>query len=345
MRFGAHYLPTYVPQLDGSGQDFYRKMLEQIVEMDRLGFDDVWMTEHHFHVYGGLVPHPPTFLAAAAQATQRIHLGSAISVLPLHNPLMVAESYAMVDVISGGRLEFGLGRGSALKEFAEFKISHDDSATRMREAVEIIRQAWGDERFSFHGELFDYDDMDVQPKPVQRPHPPFWVGASRSDGTFIWAGEQGFNLMTLPYMYEGDVLREWVDHYREHLVGAGHHPSSREVLGKFHIYVAESDAKAREEAMPYLQNYRDIAGQRNSGLVAGTGGRIDLDEQIRRGDVIAGDPQRVIDVIHQWRERLGLTTISGTVFFGGMPQELALRNIRLFAERVIPAFARAGAAA
>jgi alkanesulfonate monooxygenase SsuD/methylene tetrahydromethanopterin reductase-like flavin-dependent oxidoreductase (luciferase family) len=215
----------------------------------------------------------------------------------------------------------------------------------MREAVEIIRKAWDDGPFSFTGELFDYDNLNVLPKPVQRPHPPIWVGASRSDGTFRWAGEQGFNLMTLPYMYEPEVLREWVDHYREQLVANGYDPATREILGKFHIYVAESDAKAREEALPYLQNYRDIANARNSGNVAGTGGRLDIDEQIRRGDVIAGDPQRVIDVIHQWRERLGFTTISGTIFFGGMPQELALKNIRLFAERVIPAFARTPASA
>ncbi len=345
MRFGAHYLPTYVPRLDGSGVDFYRKMIEQMIELDRLGYDDVWVTEHHFHVYGGMVSSPPTFLAAVAQATQRIHLGVAISVLPLHNPLQVAESYAAVDVISNGRLEFGVGRGSTLKEFASFKISHDDSATRMREAVHIILKAWEDGPFDFHGELFDYENIEVLPKPVQRPHPPIWVGASRSDDTFRWAGEQGYHLMTLPYMYEPEVLQHWIGVYRDALVAAGHDPATREILGKFHIYVAESDRKAREEAMPYLANYRDIANERNAGNVAGTGGRLDLDEQIRRGDVIAGDPERVIEVINLWRERLGLTTISGTVFFGGMPQELALRNIRLFADRVMPAFAPAASPA
>ncbi len=345
MRFGAHYLPTYVPELDGSGADFYRKMIEQMQELDRLGDADVWVTEHHFDVYGGMISTPPAFLAAVAQATQRIHLGVAISVLPLHNPLQVAESYAAVDVISGGRLEFGLGRGSTLREFAGFKISHDDSPTRMRESAEIVLKAWGDGPFTFHGELFDYEDIDVLPKPVQRPHPTIWVGASRSDGTFRWAGDHGFNLMTLPYMYDPPVLKEWVDHYRESLVAAGHNPSTRDILGKFHIYVADSDAKAREEALPYLQNYRDIANRRNSGNIAGAGGQFDLDEQILRGDVIAGDPQRVIEVIHQWRERLGLTTISGTVFFGGMPQDMALRNIRLFAERVMPAFAPAASPA
>ena len=112
MRFGGHYLPTWVPELDGDAGTFYGRMFEQFELLDALGFDDVWVTEHHFHEYGGTISNPPTFLAAAARGTQRIHLGIAVSVLPLHNPLQIAEAYGMVDVISGGRLEFEIGRAS-----------------------------------------------------------------------------------------------------------------------------------------------------------------------------------------------------------------------------------------
>ena len=111
MKFGAHYLPTYVPDLDGPYPEFYRRMFEQAEELDKLGFDHIWVTEHHFGDYGGSIPHPPTFLSAVARGTRRIRLGVAISVLPLHNPVEVAESYAMVDVISNGRLDFGVGKG------------------------------------------------------------------------------------------------------------------------------------------------------------------------------------------------------------------------------------------
>src|SRR5919205_1173468 len=142
MRFGAHYNPTYIAELDGTPAEFYRRMFEQIELLDALGFDDAWVTEHHFLEYGGLLPHPPTFLAAAARTTRRIHLGVAVSVLPLHNPLQVAEEYAMVDVISNGRLEFGVGRGSTLGDFHGLRISVDDSAPRMKEATELIRAAW-----------------------------------------------------------------------------------------------------------------------------------------------------------------------------------------------------------
>ena len=96
MKFGAHFLPTYVPELDGPVTEFYRRIFDQIEELERLGFDRVWVTEHHFGDYGGSIPHPPTFLSAVACRTSRIRLGVAVAVLPLNNPLCLAESYGMV---------------------------------------------------------------------------------------------------------------------------------------------------------------------------------------------------------------------------------------------------------
>jgi natural product biosynthesis luciferase-like monooxygenase protein len=346
MRFGAHYLPTYIPELDGTPAEFYRRMFEQMELLDAVGFDDIWVTEHHFNEYGGMISNPPTFLAAVARTTQRAHLGVAISVLPFHNPLLIAEAYGMVDVISNGRLELGIGRGSTPREYGGFGLTQDDSPTRMREAGEIIESAWSNETLEYHGQIFNYGPVRVLPKPVQRPHPPIWVGASRSDDTFRWAGKKGFNLMTLPYMYEPDQLKYWIDIYRDSLVEAGHDPSTREILGKFHVYVAESDSKAREEAQPYLANYERVTRMSNtSGHPAANGvirDRHDIEHEIKTGNVIAGDPTRVIEIIEGWREALGLTTISGTIFFGGLPQELTLRNIRMYAEKVMPHF-RTGA--
>lgn len=345
MRFGAHYLPTYVAALDGSFPEFYRRMFEQIRELDALGLDDVWVTEHHFNEYGGAISDPSTFLAAAAAHTSRIHLGIAIVTLPLHNPLQVAESYAMVDVISNGRLEFGIGRGSTRGEFANFGVGYDDSRQRMVESMQIIEQAWSQEAVTFHGEIFDYDDVRMFPRPVQQPHPPIWVGASRSDDTFRWAGSHGYNLMTLPYMYKPAALREQIEIYRDALVEAGYDPATREILGKFHIYVAESHETARRECEGYLNTYGEIANARNAANPNfGVERRVrDFESQVAEGNVIAGDARRCIEIIEGWREKLGLTTISGTFYFGGMPQELALKNIRLFAAEVIPAFQPAAA--
>src|SRR5947208_1641101 len=180
-------------------------MFAQMQELDALGYDDVWITEHHFHEYGGMIPDPATFLSAVATRTRRIHLGIAIVILPLHNPLKVAESYAMVDLISGGRLEFGIGRGNP-PELEAFDVPVAEGPRRFREAWEVIEQGWSDEPIDFEGETWAFNGVRVLPKPIQRPHPTVWVAANRSDDTFRWAGEKGFHLMTLPYSHDPVVL-------------------------------------------------------------------------------------------------------------------------------------------
>jgi len=335
MKFGAHFLPTYVPELDGPLTEFYRRMFEQIEELERLGFDRAWVTEHHFGDYGGAIPHPPTFLSAVACRTSRIRLGVAIAVLPLNNPVYLAESYGMVDVVSNGRLDFGIGKGSEPIEYVRFGARREEATQRMTEGTEILRQAWSDEPVNFHGEFFDYDNVRVLPKPVQRPHPPIWVGATRTEETFRWAGENGFNLMTIPFVHPTiGALHGLVETYRAALGRAAHDSATRQVLAKFHIYVSDSLEQGIREASPYMKNYSAIhaAVDPNRKL---TNRDIVLD--MERGFIIVGDPQRCIDTIRRWHEEAGLTTFSFTFHFGGMPQEMALKNIRLFAERVMPA--------
>jgi alkanesulfonate monooxygenase SsuD/methylene tetrahydromethanopterin reductase-like flavin-dependent oxidoreductase (luciferase family) len=209
----------------------------------------------------------------------------------------------------------------------------------MYEGVEVMLQAWSDQPVNFHGEFFNYENVPVFPKPVQRPHPGFWVGCARSEDSFRWAGEHGFHLMTLPYLYrEKGALPALVKVYHDALAKAGH-GADTEILGKFHIYVSSSLESAIDEATPYLNNYVDVhhaadPDRKEVGLLVQRDARTQLSE----GFVIAGDPQRCVDTIQRWADETGLTTISGTFHFGGMPQELALRNIRLFAEKVMPAF-------
>ena len=340
MKFGSHYLPTYVADLDGSVGEFYQKMFGQMEEMDRLGYDHIWVTEHHFAHYGGDLPHPPTFMSAIARTTKRIRLGVAINVLPLHNPIDVAESYAMVDIISNGRLDFGVGKGSEAHEYKKYRVDQTQSTGRMYEGVKILLQAWSDKPVSFKGEFFNYENVPVYPKPVQRPHPRFWVGCARTADSFRWAGENGFHLMTLPYVYrDPQMLPGFIKTYRDNLAKAGHDVSKRDILGKFHIYVSNSLDDAIREAEPYLINYFDVhkaadPDRKEPGLLT----QRDAKTQLEQGFVLAGDPKRVADTIRKWSEETGLTTISGTFHFGGMPQELAMKNIRLFAEKVMPEF-------
>ncbi|MBM2812622.1 MAG: class flavin-dependent oxidoreductase [Chloroflexi bacterium] len=342
MHFGAHYLPAYVPELDGTPSEFYGKLFAQAEVLDDLGFEHLWVTEHHFHEYGGMIPDPPTFLAAVARGTKRIHLGVAVSVIPFHNPLQLAESYAMVDVISNGRLELGLGRGTTLPEFAEFRVSRDDSPTRLKETGEILLQAWSGEPVNFEGEIYQYSNVRVLPRPVQQP-PRVWVGASRTDGTFRWAGEMGFHLMTLPYMYGAEHLTQSVAAYKEGLASGGHDFSKKEFLGKFHVFVADSRADA-ERAVPYLANYGALSSVRSPQGNTPTRRAKSLEDSVAKGEIIVGDPDTCIDIIKYWQDTFGITTITGTFFFGGMPQDMAIKNIQMFAKEVMPAFATAGVA-
>jgi alkanesulfonate monooxygenase SsuD/methylene tetrahydromethanopterin reductase-like flavin-dependent oxidoreductase (luciferase family) len=335
MKFGIHILPTYMPDLEGPLPDFYQQMFDQIVEVEKLGFDQAWVTEHHFGGYGGTLPHPPTFLSAVACKTSRIRLGVAVAVLPLHNPLQLAESYAMADVISHGRLDFGIGKGSEPIEFRKFGANRDEATKRFMESTEVIRQAWSDHAVNFHGEFYQYEDVDILPKPLQRPHPRIWVGATRTEETFRWAGANGFDLMTVPFvMPSTDALRARVKVYRDELASAGHDFVGREVLGKFHIYVSDSFERGMREAAPFMKNYTDIhsAVDPRRRLT-----EHDIGSDMARGMIIVGDPVRCSDTIQRWHDDAGVTSFSGTFHFGGMPQELALRNMRLFAERVMPA--------
>jgi len=335
MKFGIHILPTYMPEVEGPLPDFYRQMFDQIIEVEKLGFDQAWITEHHFGGYGGSLPHPPTFLSAVACKTARIRLGVAVAVLPLHNPLQLAEAYAMADVISGGRLDFGIGKGSEPVEYRKFAMNRDEGTARFTECAEIIRQAWSDQPVNFHGEFYNYDGVDILPKPVQRPHPNIWVGATRSEETFRWAGKSGYDLMTVPFVHPSThALRELVKMYRDELARAGHDFVKREVLGKFHIYVSDSFERGMREAAPFMKNYSDIHTAVDPTRKLS---ERDIGSDMARGFIIIGDPQRCGDTIQRWHEEAGITTFSGTFHFGGMPQEMALKNLRLFAERVMPA--------
>jgi alkanesulfonate monooxygenase SsuD/methylene tetrahydromethanopterin reductase-like flavin-dependent oxidoreductase (luciferase family) len=275
-----------------------------------------------------------------------VRIGTAVTVLPLHNPLLVAEDFAMLDVLSNGRLDLGIGRGSVGAEYREFGVSNADSASVMAEANELILQAWSQERFSFHGQHYSYDNVSLVPRPVQQPHPPIYVGASRTPDTFAWAGQQGFHLMVLPYMFPPEFLQERLKLYFDALRANGHDPSQMDVLAKFHVFVAESQAEASRIAGPAYDHYQRIARTRSgrehkdywrSGL--------EWEDQVGEYKIIAGTPDDCIQRIRYWRDALGLTHIGGTFHFGGLSQEATLRSIELFAREVMPAFRDAHTAA
>ena len=338
LQFGAHYSLACAADLDGQAAPPYQALLKQLAEMDRLGYDHVWVSEHHFVPDLGTVPKPPTLMAAIARMTKRIRLGVALDVLSLQNPIEIAESYAMVDVVSDGRLEFGVGSGSELHD-NDKAGAHPEAAGRVREVTEIVCQAWSGQPVNFRGAFFNYENVPVMSKPVQQPHPPIWVGCAQGEETFRWAGVKGFHVITLPHLYpEPRLLSALVKTYRRALAKAGHDFTATEVLGRFHIYVSQSLDRALREAEPYLRH--DLATPDRADPAAKSRENLKLDrtDQVAHGFAIVGDPERCIDSIRRWREEAGLTAFSFAFHFGGMPEEMALTSIRLFAERVMPQF-------
>src|SRR5688572_21538137 len=197
MRFGIFSLPTYFPEVDGSLTDFYRHVLSLLVDSEELGFDVAWCNEHHFHPYGGMIPLPAVLLAAVAARTSRIRLGTSVALVALHHPLQTAEAYAMLDQISEGRLELGIGRGFMKYDYDTLGVPWDEGQERVYEYVDILRAAWSQQPFSFSGRFYQFQDVGVWPRPCQQPHPPIWAAASRNPASFERWGAHGYNLLTV----------------------------------------------------------------------------------------------------------------------------------------------------
>jgi len=192
MQFGTYYFLQATP--DRSAEEIIAEEVEQMVLSERLGFDAVWLTEHHYADYG-ISSAPSVLLATVAARTERVKLGMAIWVLPFHNPLRLAEETATLDILSRGRLVVGLGRGNRPQEFLGHGVNQDESRTRREEGVEVLLKAWTEERVTFQGRHWQFDEIPVYPKPFTKPHPPL-AFAVTSPQSLEWAGTHGYPIMS-----------------------------------------------------------------------------------------------------------------------------------------------------
>ena len=184
----------------------YARALERIDIMDRGGYDAVWLAEHHFSRFS-VCPSVHMMASMVAARTKRLRIGTAVSLAAFYHPLRLAEEVALLDVLSGGRVNWGAGRGFARVEFDAFGVPPAESASRFREAVDIVLQAWGNERLSFAGEHFRFDGIEVLPKPMQAPHPPVWMAAT-SEPAIDWAASRGFERLMDPHSSMTDLGRK-----------------------------------------------------------------------------------------------------------------------------------------
>src|SRR5438105_1975332 len=215
MKFAAYAMPSYRDEFGLTQSEFMRATLDLLAKAETLGFDSVWVNEHHFHQYGGLMPSLPTMLAALSQRTSRVRLGTSVVLLPLHHPVVVAEQLAMVDLMSGGRVEFGVGRGFVAHDYEVLGMTYQDAQDRLMESLDLVREAWSGQRFTHNGRFFQIENVEVWPAPQQRPHPPIWLAASRTPSSFEWAATHGLNLLTIGYVSPLETLAGLTRIYRD----------------------------------------------------------------------------------------------------------------------------------
>ncbi len=329
MKFGIFSVVDHYPrELDRSAGRLYAELLEQVQAADDLGFESFWIAEHHFHEYGN-IPRPAVWLASAAARTRRIRLGAAVVVLPLDNPLRTAEDFAMVDMLSEGRLNLGLGSGYLKHEFDGFGIPMSEKRARFDESLEIIVKAWSGERFTHHGRHYRFDDVQLNVQPVQQPHPAAWI-AILSNATAEHVGRRGFPIMMIPYATAEsfDELTQTVTAHRRGFLAAGGRQDAISVPFGLHSYCHEDGDRARFEARPAMDRYvrtRLYAKQRSFETL--------LDKKL----AAFGSPEEIIDVARAY-EAAGLTHFLTIMNFGGLEHSKVLKSMETMAKHVLPAF-------
>jgi alkanesulfonate monooxygenase SsuD/methylene tetrahydromethanopterin reductase-like flavin-dependent oxidoreductase (luciferase family) len=352
MRFGTFFFFQAAP--GHRHADIIHRELEQVEWTEELGFDEVWFTEHHFIDYG-LSVDPSSLAAAAASRTRRVRIGLAAAILPFHHPLRLAEQMALVDIISHGRLDIGVGRGNRPAEFAGYRVPQVESRDRFEETVEILRLAWTQERFSFHGRFFDFDDVRVIPKPIQQPHPPIYQVCVSKDGIENTA-LRGWPMLNSVLTGPVDQLVANRDTYVATLQKTGRSEAEiRALLARWgvsrQIYVAETDAQALAEAKEaelwYQESFRRfVVPERiedaHPSLQPGFRAMADKLARVTWEDLVRetlafGSPETVARHIAYMRE-LGVGQVLCWMNFGGLPQDKIRRSMELFAREIMPRF-------
>ena len=326
MKFGMFVIGDYHPQANKSLSDYYEQMLEQVEWAEDLGYECFWFGEHHFDFFG-VVPSPPVLMSVAAKRTKKIRLGVAVSLLPYRNPILAAEEYAMVDVLSGGRLDFGVGRGTP-PELVGFGVK-EDNRDLLVEALEVVKMAWSEGKISYNGKYYQIPGVSLNVTPVQKPTPPLFF-AALSEGSYKVAGEKGYPILGIPYASCKDIgeMKQKITFYKNTLAASGHNPEAFDVVQCFHSHVAatdrEAEKNAREGMVPYL-SARLAVRPRN------------YDELYRDRMIMVGDPGRCIEQIEEVRET-GTNYIIFMMNFATLEQKKILDSMEIMAKEVTPEF-------
>lgn len=337
MKFGVWYHLRNPDRWRQPPAVLYARTLDQIAAAEALGFDSVWTSEHHF-TGDGYLPSSLLFLAAVAARTTRMRLGTLILLLPLHHPLRVAEDAAVLDLISGGRLDLGVAAGYRVEEFEVMGVPHRERGRRMDQALAILQGAWRDGPFSFDGPDFHYENVNVTPKPLQRLGPPLWMGG-QSRAAINRAARFGCHLLPSSTT-EFDIVATYHAALREY----GRDPNDYRIKCFRPLFCTNDPDRAWDELKPhflyqhnlYRRWYREAGDSNAPDLV-------DAD-QLSRQSHIVGTPDQCATTIRALHQEMPFDEFVFWAHPPGFPVERATESLQLFAKAVVPQFRDAPAA-
>lgn len=332
MRFGVfdHVDDSGLPQAD-----HFETRLKLVEALDRLGFDSYHTAEHHGTPLG-LAPSPSVYLSAVAQRTKRIKFGPLVYLPALYHPMRLAEEICMLDQMSRGRYQVGLGKGAVWIEQKLYDVDPASVPDRYQEALEILLQALSQDEVNFKGKYYTVDAFPMVQKPYQTPRPPFWYGLSSAESA-VWCAANEVNCVS---MMGGAAARKPFDRYKEEWQKAGRDLNDLPVLGlNRHIVVADTDAEAVRIAAPAFARWRASFGwlwDRKVGSLPFPYPET-FEAHMAAGLSIAGSPRTVADALARELEASGGNSVQGHMIFGSLAYEDALHSLELFAGEVIPA--------
>lgn len=325
LRYSIFSVQDHYPGRARDQATLYQQVLRQGELAEKLGYDTFFVAEHHFHEYG-IVPNPAVMLSALSQRTTTLRLGSAISILTFHHPLTVAESYAMVDVLSGGRMVLGVGSGYLKHEFAGYAVDGAEKRDRFDESLEVVRRALAGERVTFKGKYVSVEDTPINLLPLQRPMP-LWLAILRREAAYH-VGRKGEKIIFVPYASVDtfDEIDGLIADYRQGQADGGQAAHPDDVIVALHTHVNESDAAARKVAEVPFDLYVETR------LYAK---RQTYDDILKSQLSLMGGVDQVVDKMVRLYE-MGARHIMMLHNFGLMPQAEVEASMTRVADQVMP---------
>jgi alkanesulfonate monooxygenase SsuD/methylene tetrahydromethanopterin reductase-like flavin-dependent oxidoreductase (luciferase family) len=320
-----------------SHPELYRQTLEQVKLAEEVNFHSAWISEHHF-LQDGYCPSSIVAASAMAAVTRRIKIGTGTLILPLHNPVRIAEDAAVIDNISGGRFILGVALGYRKEEFDGFGIPMKQRPSRMEEGIDVIVKSWTQDNFSYEGKRYRFHNLKVTPKPVQKPHIPIYIGAVE-EPAIRRAGRLGYPLLIGP-VKTTRMIKDMINIHNGPVREAGKNPSGTEHILLRRVYIAEDRKRAKEEADKYIISmYKSFFSLGVKMFVQGkqlTGLDDPMFNYLAEDRFIIGDPEDCVKEVKRYRDEIGIDYIVCLMTLPAATHKTISRGIELFGREVIP---------